>query len=228
MVKITVVTAVLSSDFDSLLDTFSSVKEFLNENLTWIIKVNCPHHPESFNLFVKHPFISVIFKTDTGIYVGLNQALDFLEDGYFFVLGAGDRLRAQEFRSLLYKLSLYRRPPSAVFAGIYHVGRKHNWLPNFNKLRVSMSCPHPATLLDVRKVRAIGGFDTRYNIAADFDLVSRYIKLYKHALSLDLIIIDFEGGGLSEQSLEGPLECELIKWRVWGDPIRWRPIKEVS
>ena len=44
---------------------------------------------------------------------------------------------------------------------------------NASRLRRGMYVRHPATFVPTAFLRAMGGFDTRYRIATDFDLITR-------------------------------------------------------
>ena len=221
--KITVITAVLGVEQDGLDLTYLSLRSLLSRNFIWVIKMDGSNISRSLKKILENQYVYLINESDSGLYNALNQALGVVRGDYFFVLGSGDRVRASALRRLIKQQKVPK--PQIIFAGIYHELRRTVWLPDPEAIVNSMSCPHPSTLFSVSLIQKLKGFDERYQVAADYDLILRAIKLNVSTKRVEDIIVDFKGGGMSERTLEGPLECELIRWRIWGKPISWGPRK---
>ena len=96
-------------------------------------------------------------------------------------------------------------------------GRK--WIPNPGEIDQRMSVPHAGVVMSTVLFRSYTGFDKRYRIAGDYDLLSRVLKsrvrelLWLSAASIG----ECRSGGVSELCyLEAYLEESLIRLRVWG------------
>ena len=80
-----------------------------------------------------------------------------------------------------------------------------------------MGSPHPGTILRRLNSIELGGYDSCYKIASDYDHLSRYIQKYGTGKVGTEIIVKILAGGLSEKSnLVAYLEEELIRKRVWN------------
>jgi hypothetical protein len=93
-------------------------------------------------------------------------------------------------------------------------------MPQPEAIKYFMSCAHPSSLLRVKNSLSIGGFDVQYQIAADYDHLSRYAMAFGLGEALDMPpLVSFMGGGLSDaRALEGYIEENLVRIRVWKLP----------
>ena len=67
----------------------------------------------------------------------------------------------------------------------------------------------------------LGGYDTRYKIASDYDHLSRYVLKFGAGKIGKEILVKILAGGISEKNnLEAYLEEELIRKRVWNS-VDW-------
>lgn len=208
--KVSVLTCVLGNP-DELRDTFNSILPHLSENFGWLIKASDAN--EGYLAQFEHPFVTIINQRDSSLYDAMNQGLFALKSDYYFVLGAGDKLVTEGVVHLLnnmdsdashYFYSLILRKSGGVFS------------PNPDRIQFNMTCPHPASVLKVKNSQVLKGFDTKYLIAADYDHLSKYVKEYGKGQIVNQPLVNFMGGGMSESRLiEGMIEEELIRKRVW-------------
>jgi len=217
MPLLTIVTGLLEGD-PNILETANSVLPQLNGKASWVIK-NSSQNPSSL-LFPYRELtdVKVICQQDSSLYSGLNQALTWVEGDFFLVLGAGDTLEPGEI-DFIYQTVIQNASLEGFYFAVRLAKSGRILTPKPSEINVRMACPHPGSVLNTQKVRSLGGFDERYQIASDYDLLCRYIK--KHGASgwSDQFIINYKGGGLSDQrALEGFLEEELIRLRVWSSP----------
>jgi glycosyltransferase len=83
--------------------------------------------------------------------------------------------------------------------------------------------PHLGTYIRRKAYQRFGGFDLRFRIAADYELMFRF--LYKHRLSaryVPLTIVRFRLGGASNKSLAHIWKAnrEVLKaWRLNSEPV---------
>jgi glycosyltransferase len=97
--------------------------------------------------------------------------------------------------------------------GVYHRENfRKGWMP-----------PHLGTYIRRESYQRFGGFDLRFRIAADYELMFRF--LYKHRLRaryVPLTIVRFRLGGASNKSLTHVWKAnrEVLKaWRVNHEPV---------
>lgn len=211
--SLSVLTCVLGKP-DSLHETFSSLKPFLSPEFFWTLKFSSST-PSDFVSHFTHPFVAIHQEPDRSIYEAMNQGLEKIISSHYFVLGAGDTVITSGLNQLI-SLNLTQRDIGPIFAPILWSDRLAVWTPMSGDLSVRMSCPHPGAVLSAGKSREIGGFDTGYKIASDYDHLSRYVKAYGVGETLGTPLVQFAGGGMSEvRAFEGTLEEELIRMRVW-------------
>ena len=140
-----------------------------------------------------------ISEADAGIYDAMNKGIRLAQGKLIYFLGAGDRLHPGVLRKVADQST--NDPEAIQFlygdVGWPSVGR-HGGAFTPARLARSNIC-HQAIFYDRRIFDLLGGFDLRYKICADHAMNIRCFgcqKIHKH--HLDLIIADFEGGGVSE------------------------------
>ncbi len=209
-----ILTALHDGD-ESIIPTAHSIIPQLNHSACWVIKNSTERRTQTLDILEAHPNIKVVYCQDDSLYEGLNQGLRYCTGEFFQVIGAGDRLRANTLNYILDSEAKSAHVDSLFFA-VNHSQTNRELIPNPQELSLRMACPHPGAVLKTAKVRELGGFDTTYRIASDYDLISRYVKVYGKVMYTSQVVIDFEGGGLSERrAVEAFIEEELIRFRIW-------------
>jgi hypothetical protein len=209
---ITIITALNGFD-ESILQTFESLPLDRPE-FEWIVKTNMGFVDQRLAKLVRNENVRIVASNDKSIYQGLNQALVFAKGQYFIVLGAGDELKADSVPALIHAVKLASTESSSIFFPIFMRSLGVVFHPKPELLHTGMTTPHPGAVLLTKNVKEIGGFDERYRIAGDYDLLCRYIKKWNHALVSTQILVDFKGGGLSEVfGKEASIEEALIRLR---------------
>jgi hypothetical protein len=210
--KVSVLTCVLGNP-EELKDTFNSLLPHLSDDFGWLIKATDSN--EGYLAQFQHPNVKIVNQKDNSIYDGMNQGLFALDAEWYFVLGAGD-IVLQDTITVL-KQTLNSTDESSHFFGL--VFRKSNnvSIPNPQELSSRMACPHPSAVYRVKNSQLLNGFDTKYLIASDYDHTCRYVKQFGNGKSYSNVLVSYMGGGLSDiRSMEGYLEEELIRKRVWA------------
>ncbi len=219
--KITIVTATVEFTHD-LITSARTILPLLSESIHWLIVSKHEHIHHGKLVRFDSPYARTVVVNDSGLYDALNKALDLLDSGYIQVVGAGDQLLPEGFRSALSKITEHRDEPVHAFP--IHMARTDQiFAPEPELLQNFMSCPHPGMFMDVELIKFHKGFDTRYIISADYDLLSRTVKQSKVNIRSDvtLPVVRFKGGGLSDiRGNEALLENALIGIRVWDKSFR--------
>lgn len=224
--KVSFVTALKAGD-ERIFDSFSGM-DHVRDNISWLIKYSsdvvdnvvlklCSQLDA---LEVSH---SVVLTKDESLYDGLNQAVARLRSPYFVVLGAGDRVIPEAFPSLLSTCDALDADMDFAMAcfPIFHRGEGKKISPQPAFLSTGMFCPHPGIVCRTSVASEVGLFDTRYKIAADYDFILKVTKRYPKVFTSNVVLVDFEGGGMSEVlKKETCFETALIKARHFQPPTR--------
>ena len=217
MANITVTTALLNGD-ENIFKTAESVIPQLGEQARWLIKYSEAAVPEGLKSLLSSENISFVAQKDTHLYQGLNQALQSVETSHFFVIGSGDTLEPNAL-SFLVKTLEENPSLSALFFSARNASNGSIALPRPVDLPQRMSCPHPGTIMRTELALSLGGFDEKYEIASDYDLISRYVQKFPNCAWGDQVITQYAVGGISyRRILEAYMEEELIRTRVWKSP----------
>lgn len=152
-----------------------------------------------------HPRMRLVSEPDEGMYDAMNKGLAAAKGDYIGFLNADDfllrgdalRLVAEAGRAsaadLLMGDTLFvdeqGRPKGRLYSS-WGFGR---WW-----LRIGAMPPHPSLFVRTDAARRAGGFDTRYRIAADFDLVARMVLVHRATWErVPHAITGFRTGGIS-------------------------------
>ena len=218
MTSIAILTCV-TGEPDVLRNTAASISPFLSENVQWIVKFSDKSDAAFANSF-SGEYVKIYRESDTSLYDAMNQCLNYCQQDYYMVLGAGDTVLPDAMEILAQQLKGDALDAAAYHAPILFSVTGAISQPDPNSLKYFMSCPHPSSLLKVKNSLSIDGFDTSYKIAADYDHLSRYALAFGVGASLDIPpLVSFMGGGISDlRALEGYMEVNLVRMRVWKTP----------
>ncbi len=161
-----------------------------------------------------HP-VSLLSEPDDGIYDAMNKGLA-LATGVIVGFLHSDDLYANE--KTLSRIAQVFEDPSvdAVYGDLEYVQKDDTnavvryWKAGaFVRSRFSSGWmpPHPTLFVRNRIYRRLGGFDKRYQIAADYDLILRFFA--RNSLNLAYIpevLIKMRVGGISNRNLKSVLE----------------------
>ena len=155
--------------------------------------------------------IRQIEQVGDGIYPAMNQALKQAQGEYAWFMNAGDTFAHSD--SITSAIKVMNEVSCDVLIGGYQVFEKGNLRTYskkkgfWNSLGISLNrrglC-HQSTVMKTNLVRELNGFDLRYKVAADFDLIlraSRARRIYRTEIPLSQI----EPGGISSLQLNDVL-----------------------
>jgi glycosyltransferase involved in cell wall biosynthesis len=146
-------------------------------------------------------------ETDTGIYDAMNKGLRHASGDYVQFLNAGDTLAKDDALRMVIDRLTRSRPTWLVAGAVDHHGgarpaeRVAN-LPHIwwrHALGRQPHC-HQTCFFSRSLLQQLGGHDESLGFVADFDVVMRF-GLIAAPAELDVVVVDYEGGGVSEQRL---------------------------
>lgn len=141
---------------------------------------------------------------DGGLYEAMNKGLAVARGEYVEFLGADDRLRPGALEAVANAADV--TPPPDIVCGATHVtGPDGSWddLPRRvlrRGLPARVPASHQSTFTRREVVEAVGGFDVRFRIAADYDLYLRLVRSGRSERLLDDVLSEFRLGGASSRS----------------------------
>ena len=127
----------------------------------------------------KTPGLKVVSEPDTGIYNALNKGVRDAKGEWFYVLGADDYISHPDVMDRLLKEEKQRT--QVIVAPIERDGMSPYFesLADLKKILWTVAYSHQGVVVRTKTMRKYGGFDERYTIVADGDLL---FKMHKAAL----------------------------------------------
>jgi glycosyltransferase involved in cell wall biosynthesis len=209
MALVSIVT-IVKNHSNGLTRTLESVKqqEFLDWEMLIVIGQSIDDTHEIGHLMaMADPRIRIVNQDGTGIYAAMNLGLNNLESRFTWFLNAGDQFFSP--LSLGQGVDAIRLSKVGLVVGGYKVANESRSKVHIfreKELRVFQfsfnrhgGC-HQAMIFDTSAVKSIGGFDLQYDLASDFDLVLRIIKISK-AKRIAVALALIEPGGVADSNL---------------------------
>jgi len=144
-------------------------------------------------------------ESDEGLYDAMNKALGAACGEYVAYLGADDRLAPGALATVERVLQVTDRPE--IVAGAVRVfGGARDWIErprSFAQRRMPKRAPvrHQSMFVSRRALADAGGFDTRFRIAADYDLYLRLVESGAREVLIDDVLSEFRLGGVSSANV---------------------------
>lgn len=140
---------------------------------------------------------------DAGIYDAINKGIKLCSGQWIGILNSDDCYRPDTLQTVaaavtdadvMYgKIARYDGNRETV------IGASHKKLP-------TEPLPHPACFVRLAAYQKYGGFDCRYRIAADYELMLRFYLANAKFETIDAVLADFYGGGISDRQ-----KCRSIR-----------------
>lgn len=212
-------------DFDGLERTFQSLKSLLTRSwVRWVVidggsRVSTDDHKACLeNIRSAAAFFSS--EPDSGIYDAMNKGSREANGDYVLYLNAGDELHPDFDPGVLSNLVADTRPDMIW-------GHCQQRYQNGNIIQIKTRSPawawygmpvyHPAIFFR-REALGDSPYDTRYRIAADYDLVCRLLSNGATVKQLDSPVCIFHRGGVSDvcsdKSLNEENKVRLTYYRI--------------
>jgi glycosyltransferase involved in cell wall biosynthesis len=148
---------------------------------------------------------------DDGIYDAMNKGLRLATGDYVGFVNSDDFLARPDALSLVAETArksgadcifadtlFVHESGSSRWARLYSAGGFRPWW-----LRIGMMPPHPSMFVRRELLLRLGGFDTKFEIAGDFDLIARAIlKNGATWTNLDVVTTRFRTGGVSTMGMK--------------------------
>lgn len=142
-----------------------------------------------------------ISEHDEGTYDAMNKGLALATGDLIGILNADDRY---ELDAVQLAVEAWDGTQQAVLYGHMRLGGASDLIKrapgkvDAQLLRRDMLLNHPATFVTAGAYRQLGGYDTRYPIAADYDLLLRLAESDVSFVHVDAVLADFSLTGTSQ------------------------------
>lgn len=153
-------------------------------------------------------------KKDGGIYFGMNNGINQSRGQYILFINAGDQLHRNTVLQEIYDKVDFERKMDVWYGDVAYYERGflcRYIVGNHINLKKSMSVCHPAVLVSGEILRS-RGFDTRYRFAADYNLLLDLFMDNCTFQHIDVVIADFQAGGVSNINQE---EIWKDNFEIW-------------
>ena len=167
-------------------------------------------------------FTKIVSEPDDGIYDALNKGLAYATGEVICFLHSDDVFSSKDVLKNIVSIFEADKSVSAVYGDLVYVHRSmpdrvvRTWrCSSFspNLLKKGWMPPHPTLYVRREWYERIGGFDTRYRIAADyFSILQFFLHPNFKAVYLPEVIIKMRLGGASNRSLGAILRKSIEDW----------------
>jgi len=160
----------------------------------------------------------IISEPDEGIYDAMNKGVRLSSGEYICFLNSDDYYDNNILSDIL--LILGRDRPDILYGDLTYIDsmgkQKRHWVSgiyHINKLKKLWVTPHPATFLKRSLFDDLGGFCTKYKLAADYDLLIRALLAASNVRYLEKVIVKMREGGATNASVRNIIQqnVEIIQ-----------------
>ena len=149
--------------------------------------------------------VHVYTKKDNGIYDAMNQAVKLAKGAYFLFLNSGDSFYDEEvLDKITHEISAFERKNKkldVIYGNLYHkaLNTVIYAAPEINDFTCYRNVPCHQTCFYQRALFDQRGYDTKYNVRADYEhFLWCYYERKAVIAYVPVVIAAYEGGGYSE------------------------------
>lgn len=200
---LTIVVAVKNGE-DTISDCLHSVKTAISKGAVLYVYDACSFDRTPDIVKIMTPEAKYVCEKDGGLYFAWNRAILEVKTNFVFFINCDDILCSDIV--LTDMVNGLRRNTEAVACSGQTVMNRSDGKMRFRGRRATrswfvgeMPIVTPATIFRVAALREAGGFDTRYRISSDYDLVLRLLKKHgpQRFLYQTASVVQFSTGGMS-------------------------------
>jgi len=214
--KISIITVCRNSE-KTIEETIKSVINQTYTDIEYII-IDGKSTDQTINIIKKYQniySIKLISEQDKGIYDAMNKGINLTTGEVIGILNSDDFYQGNEVIAIIMQL-FKDKNPDAIYADLQYIDRINNkhitrkWISgNYHekKLNNGWIIPHPTFFVKKEIYNKYGSFNLKFKIAADYELLLRFLKIHKIKLFyLPRIIVNMNNNGVSSQNLKQRLK----------------------
>lgn len=170
----------------------------------------------------KEYFSTIVSEKDEGIYDAMNKGLNLARGKYILFINANDEISGNFVLENI-KNEAKGENYDVIYgkAKLLYEGERRYAVRDIQfsekNIRLGYMPCHQSTYISVTRMKELGGFDTNYKLAADFDILSRVIKENPKILHIRDFLSNYMRGGSSTKNMEkGSIEVYKIIKKHFG------------
>ena len=206
--------SVITVSFNSAKTIEKTIKSVLNQRndgftIEYIIVDG--NSKDETNLIIdkySHGISKLICEDDEGLYFAMNKGLKIASGDVIGFLNSDDYYSSDTVLQDVFDQFDSSQNTSIVFGDLNYVNEQGEILRKWRSKGFFDSAkgfhpPHPAFYCKTKILRQLGGFNTKYQIAADYDLMTRALMLTKKnkVIYLPKVFVSMLTGGKSNQNI---------------------------
>jgi glycosyltransferase involved in cell wall biosynthesis len=154
----------------------------------------------------------IISEPDEGIYFAMNKGINFATGDIIGMLNSDDQFFNSE--SLSEIANCFENPKvDAVYGNLVYTDEKNKLIRTWNSkpfrsglFSQSWSPAHPTFYCKREIYKKYGLYKTEYKIAADVELMLRYMEVHKiHTYFIDKVLVNMRSGGISNKGIQSTI-----------------------
>lgn len=170
-----------------------------------------------------------ISESDNGPYDAMNKAIQLAQGDFIYFLGSDDSLINSNILGEVSNFLINHRNKRSIVNFKVIMSGSHFVYPSkpINEVRILRGdklC-HQGVFFPLNEIKILGGFDHRFPIASDQDLIIRAIRNKMNIVNYENILASYGPGGLSSKGSIGETVLILIKNRLYLNAIKFFSIE---
>lgn len=228
MALVSIIT-VVKNHASGLRETFSSVSGQDHSDWEMLIVVGTSNDSTlqtANEIADRNPRIRVIKQSSLGIYGAMNEGIQNAVGEFSWFMNAGDKFADAHILGVAVN-EITRAKVGLVIGGYQIDGANEKRVYSYPKKKITEfdfafnrrgGC-HQAMIFRTDLLRRVGGFNSVYSLASDFELVLRIIK-FAGAVRVPEIYASIESGGLADQGIFSVhRQKHQIRKEFFGSPL---------
>jgi glycosyltransferase involved in cell wall biosynthesis len=199
MVKFSIITVCLNAS-NTIGRCMESVANQTFKNFEHIV-IDGKSTDGTLKVLSKYVDVHVISEKDEGIYFAMNKGIELAKGEYIIFLNADDEFCLNYLEEINKVNSNYDF--ISVGVKLVYNFQEFFWINNSGVLKKSkyweMPFPHPGLAVKRSLLIKIGGFNVKYKLAADFDLIIKLLNKTRNGIFLESLLVNFFAGGQSQK-----------------------------
>jgi len=204
--KISIITVCFNSE-ETIRDTIESVINQTYADIEYII-VDGASKDRTLSIIeeYKDRISTLISEPDSGIYDAMNKGVSFATGEFVGTLNSDDLFNDTNIIKELADFLKKNPELDGSYADLVFVKRQNTNMVvrrysskifSPGKIRFGIMCPHPTFYAKKKLFDEFGTYDTTYPIAADFELITRFIRRGARLGRFNAVMVKMRQGGIS-------------------------------
>lgn len=201
-IKVSIITVCYNAE-QTIEETIKSVINQTYRNIEYII-IDGASTDLTYQIINKYqPYVhTIVSEEDEGLYYAMNKGINYAKGDIIGILNSDD-VYVEEAVSKVVEY-YHKTGADIIYGNALWIGEEREGstyrCDDIEELWYQMVIPHPATFVKAEVYKKYGKFNTKYKLAADYDLMLRFYSNSLRFGHLDEAITFFRSGGKSDQN----------------------------